>query len=163
MKTENIPITSSNKSRELRAQKLPNTKYQIPNTPRLCRGQTGIEFVIIVGALMAFVSIFLLAIQQNTSEQSYIKENILLKDIALTVQNEINLASESADGYSRQFEIPERAGNLEYEITIDEKIIYIKTNPLRHALTVSTQEVTGDINKTYNTIRKTSGTIYLNQ
>ncbi len=125
--------------------------------------QTGIEFIIILGALLFFVSLFLLAIQENTSEELYKRENILLKDIALTVQNEINLALESSDGYSREFTIPEKAGNLDYNIIIDNKIIYIETTPLRHALTISTTEVTGDINKTHNTITKTAGVIYLNQ
>ena len=127
-----------------------------------CRAQVGMEFVIIVGAVMFFTALFLLVVQQDTSEESYKKENILLKNIALTVQNEINLAVESSDGYLREFNLPEKAGNLNYEITIDNKIIYIKTTPLRHALTVPSPEVIGNVNKTYNIIKKISGVVYLN-
>jgi len=126
------------------------------------RAQVGIEFVMIIGAVMFFTALFLLIVQQDTSKESYKKENILLKDIALTVQNEINLAVESGDGYSREFNLPEKAGNLDYEITIDNRIIYIKTTPLRHALTVPSPEVVGNVNKTYNIIKKTLGVIYLN-
>jgi hypothetical protein len=126
------------------------------------RAQVGIEFVMIIGAVMFFTALFLLIIQQDTSKESYKKENILLKDIALTVQNEINLAAESGDGYSREFNLPEKAGGLDYEITIDNRIIYIKTTPLRHALTVPSSEVVGNVNKTYNIIKKISGVIYLN-
>jgi len=111
---------------------------------------------------MFFTALFLLVVQQDTSEESYKKENILLKDIALTVQNEINLAVESGDGYLREFDLPEKAGNLDYEIIIDNKIIYIKTTPLRHALTVPSPEIIGNVNKTHNIIKKTSGVIYLN-
>jgi len=133
-------------------------KYKIYS----CRAQVGIEFIMIIGAVMFFTALFLLVVQQDTSEESYKKENILLKDIALTVQNEINLAVESGDGYLREFDLPEKAGNLDYEIIIDNKIIYIKTTPLRHALTVPSPEIIGNVNKTHNIIKKTSGVIYLN-
>lgn len=126
------------------------------------RAQVAIEFIIIVGALMFFLSLFLLAIQEKFNDQSYKRENILLKDIALTVQNEINLATKSSDGYLREFDIPEKAGNLNYEITIDNEVIHIKTVPLRHALTVSTPKIVGNVNKTHNTIKKISGIVYLN-
>ena len=126
------------------------------------RAQVGMEFMIIIGAVMFFTSLLLLIIQQDTSKESYKKENILLKNIALTVQNEVNLAMESGDGYVREFNLPKKAGNLDYEITIDNKMIYIKTIPFRHALAVPSPEIVGNINKTYNIIKKISGVVYLN-
>lgn len=70
---------------------------------------------------------------------------------------------ESTEGYSRQFKIPKRAGSLDYEITIDTGIIYIKTTNDKHALAIPVPEIIGNINKTENKIEKINGNIYLNQ
>ena len=93
---------------------------------------------------------------------TYQQENILVKEIALIVQNEINLALQSGEGYSREFELPQKAGNLEYEINIDFGVVYVKTINGRHALTIPIADVVGDINITTNTIEKINGVIYLN-
>ena len=137
--------------------------YNLSSRHWKCRAQIAIEFMVITGAVIFFVAIFLLAVQQNQQEKINQHQNIQLKEIALTVQNEINLALESIDGYSREFEIPEVAGNQEYEITIDTGIVYIKTTDNRHALTLPVPEITGNINKTHNKIERISGVIYLNQ
>ncbi|MFH1521742.1 MAG: hypothetical protein ABIF18_02170 [archaeon] len=126
------------------------------------KAQVAIEFIIIVGALLFFVSIFLLIVQENMKDKLYQEENILVKEIALTVQNEINLALQSGDGYSREFKLPQKAGGLDYEINIDSGIVYIKTTNNRHALTIPVANVTGDINITTNRIEKINGIIYLN-
>ncbi len=127
------------------------------------KAQAGVELIIVVGAALFFVSIFLLIIQENMREKIYQKENLLTKDIALIVQNEINLALQSTDGYYRKFELPQKVGNLDYEINIDSKMVYIKTTNNRHALTIPVATVTGNINITDNTIEKINGTIYLNK
>ena len=127
------------------------------------RAQVAIEFMIIIGAVVFFVSILLLAIQNSHEEKIYQRQNIEVKEVALTVQNEINLALESTDGYYRDFNIPETAGYLDYEITIDSGIVYIKTTNGKHALTLPVPEITGNINKTQNKIEKINGEILLNQ
>ena len=126
------------------------------------RAQVSIEFIMIIGALLFFASIFILAIQENMGDRTYQRENILVKEIALIVQNEIYLALQSGNGYSREFELPQKAGNLNYEINIDSGIVYIKTTNSRHALTLQVADVVGDINITKNTIEKINGVLYLN-
>ena len=130
---------------------------------RKCRAQVAIEFMVIVGAVLFFTSFSLLILQNNNQEKIYQRQTIQLKEIALTVQNEINLALGSSDGYSRQFKIPETSGGQDYEITLDAGIVYIKTTNGKHALTLPIPEVTGNINKTENKIERINGVILLNQ
>jgi len=130
---------------------------------KIKRAQIGIEFLIIAGLVIFFVSLFLLAIQSNHKTKITQHQNIQLKEIAITVQNEINLASKSMDGYKREFEIPKTAGNKNYDITIDSGIVYIKTTDEKYALTVPVKKITGNINKTKNIIQKINGQILLNQ
>lgn len=127
------------------------------------KAQIAIEFIVIIGAVIFFISIFFLAIQENMKEEIDKRQNILVKEIALIVQDEINLALESTDGYSRNFKIPRRVGGLEYEINITSGVVFIKTEDDRYALALPVSEVTGNINISDNKIEKINGAIYLNQ
>lgn len=127
------------------------------------KAQIGIEFIIIMGAVMFFITIFFVIIQNNTEEKTYRRENIIAKEIAITVQNEIDLALQSIDGYSRSFDIPNKVGNIDYEINITSGVVYVRTVNNRHALALPVAVVVGNVNIPNNTIRKNLGVIYLNQ
>ncbi|MFH1291255.1 MAG: hypothetical protein ABIH79_01735 [archaeon] len=126
------------------------------------KAQVSVEFIIILGTVFFFASIFLLVIQENMNDKTYQRENLLVKEIALIVQDEINLALQSGDGYLREFELPQKAGNIDYEANIESGIVYIKTIDNRHALTLPVANVVGDVNITMNIIKKIDGVIYLN-
>ena len=126
------------------------------------KAQIAMEFMMVMGAALFFVTVFFLAIQNNTEEKMYERENIMVKEIALTVQNEINLAVQSIDGYSRNFDIPNKAGNLDYTISVASGIVYIETTNKRHAMAFPAHQVTGDINIPNNTIKKIGGVVFLN-
>jgi len=121
------------------------------------------EFIIIIGAIFFFMTIFFLAIQENLREENYEKEGLLVKEVALIVQDEINMALESSDGYKRNFKIPSKIRNLDYEINITSGVVYIRTEDNKHALALPVANVTGDVNITDNVIKKIDGGIYLNQ
>ncbi len=127
------------------------------------RAQVAIEFIAIIGAVMFFMTLFLLAVQNENQSKIDRNHNIQLKEIALTVQNEMNLALKSSNGYSREFKIPRTAGNMKYEITLYSGIVYIKTTNNKYSLALPIPIVIGNINKTNNKIKKINGQIYLNQ
>ena len=115
-----------------------------------------------MGAVLFFITIFFAAVQNNTEDKMYQREAIMVKEIALTIQNEINLASGSIDGYSRIFDIPTKAGNLDYTVNVTEGLVYIKTLNERHAMAFPVPDTIGDINIPNNTIKKINGEIFLN-
>ncbi len=126
------------------------------------RGQSSIEFLILVGAVLFIFIIFLGLFQQNIGQKTIEKRNHEVTELALTVQNEINLASEASNGYRRQFTIPQKILGSDYDINITSGSVYVRTRDGKHALAIPVQNVTGDMNKTINNIRKVNGTIYLN-
>ena len=127
------------------------------------KAQIGIEFVAVLGSIMTFMTIFFIIVNGNTEEKLYKRELILVKEIALTVQNEVNLATNSINGYSREFEIPSRAGNLDYEINASNGAVYIRTINGKHALSLPVPPIVGEVNITQNKIEKINGTVYLNR
>ena len=107
------------------------------NYKKSCKAQSAIELLILVGAVMFFVTAFLLAVQISAADKEREKRTFAVKEIVLTVQDEINLALESSDGYSREFRIPEKVlNNVPYDInlvgdtltSVEKNFVYLKTD-----------------------------------
>lgn len=127
------------------------------------KAQTAIEFVILVGFLMMAFTLFFLIIQQNMSDKLNDRQNAQIKEIALTVKNEINLAFQSSDGYRREFELVKNPYGGDYNIEIQENIVLVKSADGAHAISFAVQEVSGQILKDgINVIRKENGEVKLN-
>jgi len=126
------------------------------------RAQSAIEFIILVGAVLFFFLVFLFVVQGSISGRVVENHNFALKEIALTVQDEINLAADASDGYYREFEIPIKVVNLDYQISVAEEVVYVKTDDDKYAISLPIHDVDGQVNLGLNFIRKESEVIYLN-
>jgi len=126
------------------------------------KAQSAIEFVILVGAVLFFFVVFLLAVQFNISDKARENRNLVVQEIALRVQDEVNLASQSSDGYYREFKIPENVLGLEYDINLTEDLVYVRTTNGKYAIALPVTEVIGNVLKGDNVIRKDTGQVYLN-
>ena len=60
---------------------------------RFKKAQTAIEFVVLVGIVLFFFTGFFLLVQENMSDKIMEKRDLIIKDIALGVQDEVNLAA----------------------------------------------------------------------
>ena len=127
------------------------------------KAQSAIEFMIITGAMLLFFVSMLLVFQQNLSLKAKEKRQFEVQEIVLKVQNEINLAAASTDGYYRNFTIPEKIINVDYSISTDEGAVYIITDDGKHAMALPIPSVAGNgIRKGSNIIQKQNSIIYLN-
>jgi len=127
------------------------------------KSQSSIEFIILIGAILFFFSALLLVFNENIGEKSKANREKEFHEIALVVQNELNLAAETSDGYQRTFYLPERILNVDYTINLTENSIYIRTIDGKYAASFPAPNVTGQIIKGPNIIIKSKGVIYLNQ
>lgn len=124
------------------------------------QAQGAMEFLILFGFVMFFFVAFLLVIQTNSYEKNLERQKTLAQDLALSVQNEISLASESSEGYSREFFVPDTILGKDYEIEILDERIYIHGD--RIGVSYKVFPVQGNIIKGVNIIKKENGIIYLN-
>lgn len=125
--------------------------------------QSAIEFMIMIGFVLFFFFTFFFIINANLAEEFKERNNKEVKNIALTAQDEISLAVEASDGYSRQFELPEKVANRDYDINIIESLIYLNTTDGEYALALPTVNVSGNLKTGSNTIRKQNGEVLLNE
>lgn len=131
---------------------------------KIIKGQTAIEFMVIMGfALFFFVSFFAI-IQNNLQEEDDEKERMIAQNIIMDVKNEIKIAAEASDGYSRVFTLPYNILGRDYEISIINNMIYLKveegTGIAYNTLNVSSSSnpfIKGD-----NVIKKRGGEIVIN-
>lgn len=126
------------------------------------RAQSAVEFMILIGAALFFFLGFLFSVNLNSADKRAEQRNLIVKEIALTVQNEINLASESVDGYYRKFELPSNIAGLDYDINIIEDFVYVNTTNGKYALAFPIVNVSGNLQKGENSIRKSNGEVFLN-
>ena len=125
------------------------------------KAQSAIEIMIILGAIVVFFALFLAVLAGDFSDSYKRKESLMLKEIALQVQTEVNLASKSSEGYSRTFKLPTSLNGKNYSINITDSRVFVRTQ--ENAITISLETTSGEISKGENTIRKSNGKIYINQ
>lgn len=125
--------------------------------------QSSIEFLILAGFVLLFIIIFLSALNRNIAESLTQRREVVLNNIMVSVQDEINLASKSGNGYSREFYLSKTIDNLDYNISIIEGTLYIITEDKKHSSAVLVASVTGQPKKETNVIKKYDGIVYLNQ
>ncbi|MCH7850436.1 MAG: hypothetical protein IH845_02225 [Nanoarchaeota archaeon] len=128
------------------------------------RAQSGIEFIILVGFLMSGFTLFFLIIQEDRASKVSDLQNSQIKEIGLTLKNEIDLAYESSDGYTREFELPRYTYGSNFTILVTENLVLVSSTDLKHSVSYSVSPVTGNVKKIgVNIIRKVDGEVKLNE
>ena len=126
------------------------------------RSQSAIEFVIFVAFLLFSFTILFLVIQGNMYDKIKERQIFAVKNVAITVQDEINLAFQSSEGYSREFKIPEKINGDNYDIVLTDGLVYVNTTDGKYAIALPVKNVVGGIQKNTNIIKKEDGEIILN-
>jgi uncharacterized protein (UPF0333 family) len=125
------------------------------------KSQSSIEFLLIFITALFFLTSFIVVINESRTDKEKEKEPRLVQQVALTVQDEINLAERATDGYLRNFTLPLTLNGGEYSINITGSYIYVTTQ--RNSISLIISAVEGNITKGNNFIKKENGKVYLNK
>ena len=90
------------------------------------KNQSAIEFFILIGVLFFIFLIFLYLFQSDLLDKSEKRKDEMIRETALSIQNELSLASEASDGYLRTFEIPLTILGSDYEANITSGFVYVR-------------------------------------
>ena len=126
------------------------------------KGQTGLEFLVISGVALFLLTSFFIVINLGVEEKQKERELLLMKGIGFSIADEIKIAFESSEGYSREFNVPEKINGKDYEIVKLEHntTIYLYTE--NNFASFSIKEIQGKIEKGVNKIEKKDGVVQLN-
>lgn len=127
------------------------------------KAQSALEFMILVIAAIFLLSTFSLIFYQNIAQKNVEKRNEAVMELALNLQNELEIAAKATDGYSREFELPNKIVGLDYSVSLVENSIYLNTSDGLHSLALSAPNVTGQFIKgSTNVIRKQNTIVMVN-
>jgi hypothetical protein len=127
---------------------------------RNIKSQASLEFLLLAGILFFVFVIMIGIVSYNLSSANKKKINLIGEDVVIKVQKEINLAARVVDGYFREFYLPQKLGSKEYEIAIERNEVIITADYGNYWRKIP--NVTGNVQKGTNTIRKQNGIIYIN-
>ncbi len=127
------------------------------------KGQSAVEFMIIIGFALFFLIGIIIAIEASRSDKVQEQRDKFMNQAALSIVDEINLASSSTDGYARQFKILGSTLGVEFNASIRNGDVYLASYDGRHAVAYEVQNVSGDLIVGNNLIEKINGTVYLNR
>ena len=126
------------------------------------KSQSAIEFIMVLAAVMLLVSLFFIALNDRIDDKTKERNNLEIKQIALIVQEEVNYAYKSQDGYQRSFQISNLANGKEYSLNVTDNSIYLITNDKKEAMSLPLAEINGNVKKGNNTIKRNESGIFLN-
>lgn len=121
------------------------------------RGQTAIEFLVIVGISIMLLAIYLATVNDLFGSYSQEKAVFAIQRQALELQKEFLTASIVHDGYERTLSIPERAHGFNY--TLNYTPGYLTLTFKGATATVAIPNASGNITKGMRTLRKQNGMI----
>jgi len=126
----------------------------------LKKGQTSVEFVILMTFMIFVFTATFVVIQQKSND---VNENMSVRqtsELLNVIKNEVDMASASIDGYSKEFLIPDYINGEEFilELIDDELIIHYKDQTQIAFLNAN---ITGNFSqyKGYHVISKISNQI----
>jgi hypothetical protein len=126
------------------------------------KAQSAIEFLILIAALGVIFIMALGYFQGNLASKEKENTNLLVKDIASQIQEEISIAAAASDGYRREFALPETIFGRNYTANLTENMACVATSDRRFALCLPADYASGQPRKGINTISKIQGSIQLN-
>jgi hypothetical protein len=124
------------------------------------RAQVAFEFVLLVAILFTALIVFTSFVRDNFNDVETDTDYYKLKDLAISVKSELNLAIALEDGYQRYFFIPLTIDGLEYNLTRDDGILMFLSSNAEYS--VSVPPYAGTLQKGNNVIRKQDGAIEVN-
>jgi poly(3-hydroxyalkanoate) synthetase len=138
-----------------------NTKRNLANSKR---SQSAIEFAVMIGFLLFAFITFVAIINNNLSDRYREKEDAAVKDIAYAIQDEINIASTTTDGYLRNFTIPNKIGTKDYErLKISQGLVQVATDKSSIVLPIPEVSSNSHIQTGINNISKVNGEVCVNE
>lgn len=124
--------------------------------------QSSVEFSIIVGAVLVAFITFLGILTQTIGTKNIEKRNTEFFELATSVQNELNIAAKTSNGYKRTFTIPDKIEGIDFTIEITAGSVYLHSEEGKYATSIPGQKVEGQLRHGQNIIRKEEGVICLN-
>ncbi len=124
------------------------------------KAQVAVEFLYVMAFIMIIGGVLIAVVGNEIGDK---KDQELLREVrdeARKARQEVFIAADVEDGYQREFEVPQRVNNQEYNLTISDNTLSAFSGVI--GVVYSAPTVQGQFQKGTNTIRREGGVIHLN-
>jgi hypothetical protein len=115
------------------------------------------QFLLVVSIVFMLFVVFVTGFAERYRDIKMEKERLAVKDLALKVHDEIAIAHNLEDGYTRTFTLPDQVEGSNYTINITGNVVAVTSEHSEYSLAAA--PVTGDVNVGSNTITRSGGTV----
>ena len=126
------------------------------------RAQFAIEFVVIIAFMFIIFLGFTAIITSKILESKELERERTAESIAALAKNEIDLAKSSQDGYTRQFDMPQKIEGNSYAISLIDSREIVVTYIDKEQVVFLGDGVAGTLNAGTNKLRKQNGIVFVN-
>jgi len=123
--------------------------------------QVANEFVLLLGVAMLMIMLFLSIVSKDMEFMVTKKEQNVLRDIGFSVQNELFIAANVKDGYTRTFEIPPNYRGVNYNVSVNSGYLILSSDRTNQLAEYALPEFNGTLHLGFNQINKSGGVIYV--
>ena len=126
------------------------------------KSQMAIEFVMLVGIAILIATLVVIAIYDMNKDRNTEKIDMKMKDFGYSIQNEIILASEMNEGYTRNVTLPDKVEYTDYNVSIYSNRL-LAINYTGRILYYKIPQTNGTIVKGENMLYNYEGSVYIKQ
>ncbi len=119
-----------------------------------------LEFVLLFSVSVFIMIVLLVSFYELNKSKTDEKIDAKMQDFAYSVQSEIIIASEMNDGYVRNFYLPSRVENTDYNISVSGTSLIVSYDGVDKYIKIP--YTIGVLNKEQNVIYKMNETVYIN-
>jgi hypothetical protein len=123
------------------------------------KAQVSMQFLLVVSIVFLFFIVFVSGFAERYRDIKMEKERLAVKDLALKVHDEIAVAHNLEDGYTRAFTLPSQLEGANYTINVTGNVVAVTSEHAEYSLAVA--PVSGTVHIGNNTITKTGGVVCL--
>lgn len=127
------------------------------------KGQSALEFVILIGFALMMISVLLIVFQGNLERMNAERDEALINQMFNLVLSEISFAEISRPDYNRTFYLPINLGSQPYSLKLESKFeVVLDYAGEKRVMFLTNEPIVGTFISGRNVIFKNSSGIYLN-
>ena len=126
------------------------------------KSQASIEFIAFVSILLIIAIIVVSSWWPITNEAQGQKVYTQARDTLTDVTFHIDTAQKIGDGYIGRFFVPENLLGVDYQVDIERHFVTFTWDNKTTAQPILAENVTGSVQKGWNTIKNIKGVVYVN-
>ncbi len=123
--------------------------------------QAAIEFMIILGAFILFLSLMVHVALQKTSEVNQASDDLEAGQVLESASSKLNTALLEGDGFAINLSLPQKLRGRNYTINISNSFLYVNLSNTFYQTRLLASNISGSLRKGENMVSNRGSVLYI--